>query len=245
MLWTRLIGACVALTLLCAPAAAQAPHRTGEHILVELYTSQGCNTCRRANRLLGQLAEEPDIIALTFPVDYWDYLGWRDTFAQSDFTLRQRRYWRSLRARSLYTPEIVVNGAAHTNGAREEGVRAMIASFRTAPVQPGPRIAIQRDRSRIQVQIGRGPPRDGLTDVWVIPYDPGPVWQTVRTGENAGHRVAHYNLARDIRRLGEWMGEPARFEYSYCRPECVIIVQERAGGRVLAVARTTPEPREQ
>ncbi|MBL8549735.1 MAG: DUF1223 domain-containing protein [Hyphomonadaceae bacterium] len=230
----------VAATLLLAPASAQpqSPYRTGEQIVVELYTSQGCDTCRRANRLLGQLAASPDVIAITFPVDYWDYLGWRDTFASSDFTQRQRRYWRSLHARSLYTPEIVMNGAAHVNAASAERVTDLLATFRAAPVHQGPRVTIERSGAGARVFVGRGRPHNPPADVWIVPFDPGPVWETVRTGDNAGHRVVHYNLAQGLSRIGAWTGEPARYEHRYCRRQCAVIVQERNGGPVIAAART-------
>jgi hypothetical protein len=240
MNWRRIVHACAALAALCTPAFAQTPHRTGDLILVELYTSQGCDTCRRANRLIGVLAAEPDILALTFSVDYWDYLGWRDTFALSEFTARQRRYWRSLRSRSLYTPEVVVNGAAHVNGAHEDRVRELLGAFRAAPLQRGPRITIERDGTDIRVQIARAPHQGEAADVWGVGFDPGPIWEMVRTGENAGHRVAHYNLVRNLRRLGEWSGEPMQFRYGYCRRQCAVIVQRKLGGPVLAVARTPP-----
>jgi hypothetical protein len=214
----------------------------GDQILVELYTSQGCDTCRRANALLGALAAEPDILALTFSVDYWDYLGWRDTFALSDFSTRQRRYWRSLRSRALYTPEFVVNGAADVNGANETRVRETLAAFRAAPLRRGPRVVIERTGTDIIAHIARAPHQGDPADIWGVAFDPGPIWETVRTGDNAGHRVPHYNLVRNLSRLGQWSGEPARFEYGYCRRQCAIIVQARLGGPVLAAARTEPPP---
>ncbi|MGE0829681.1 MAG: DUF1223 domain-containing protein, partial [Hyphomonadaceae bacterium] len=178
---------------------ANAPmHRTGSPIVVELYTSQGCFTCRRANRLLGEIASDPDVIALTFPVDYWDYLGWHDTFARDEFTRRQRRFWLTLHIRSLYTPGILINGERHVNGAREPQVRALLQSFRTAPMRRGPNVAIRQAGRETRVEIGRGSAPAEPADIWIVTFDPGPEWVTIQAGDNRGQRMAHYNLVRTI-----------------------------------------------
>ena len=80
-------------------------------VVVELFTSQGCGACTRANALVADLAERPDVLALTFPVDYWDYLGWKDTFARPEFSARQRAYMKAAGQREVYTPQVVIDGA--------------------------------------------------------------------------------------------------------------------------------------
>src|SRR5215213_8380181 len=79
--------------------------------VVELFTSQGCSSCPPADALLTDLAQRPDVVALTLPVDYWDYLGWKDTLASPAFTARQRAYAHGRSDRQVYTPQIIVNGS--------------------------------------------------------------------------------------------------------------------------------------
>ncbi|MDX2236551.1 MAG: DUF1223 domain-containing protein [Hyphomonadaceae bacterium] len=226
--------ALTALALVGAPAAAQ-PQAS---VVVELYTSQGCASCGRANGLLGDLARQPDVVALTFPVDYWDYLGWRDTFAQSQFTARQRAYLRSLRSRALYTPQVIVNGAYNANAARPQRVREAMAAARAAQPIAAPAITLtQTDEDTAALRIGRGPAPRAPADVWVATYLPGPVNVLVTAGENAGHRVGHYNIVRRLVRVGAWNGDAIAFDAVPCRPECAALVQAPNGGPVYAAAR--------
>ena len=106
---------------------------TRGQVVVELYTSQGCNSCPPADRLLGKLAARDDLVALTFNVDYWDYLGWKDTLAQPAHTERQRHYAAALHNRSVYTPQIVIGGRQHAVGSDAAAVEAAIEAERRRP----------------------------------------------------------------------------------------------------------------
>jgi len=244
MRWRQILIAAVALAAfafgVCMPATAQQRpmNRTGGPVVVELFTSQSCNLCARANRTLSQYAQDEDVIALTFPVDYWDYLGWRDTFAQNAFTRRQRAYRRGFGARGLATPEVVVNGMRHARATRAEDVDMIIADVANAPLRQGPSIAITMRNRRADIHIGRAAAPSEPADVWVIAFDPGPVWETIGGGVNRGQRMPHYNLVRELRRAGEWSGAPARFEQVYCPRDCAILIQAPRGGPILAAART-------
>jgi len=121
-----LTGAAAALALTGSAMAQEA--KPPAPMLIELFTSQGCSNCPKANALLGTLAKEHDVIALTYAVGYWDYLGWRDTFAKPEFTARQKSYAATLRQGGVYTPEMIVNGAGHASGSRAEKVRALMTS---------------------------------------------------------------------------------------------------------------------
>lgn len=236
----RLVRCLLALCLLLTPAIAwpQPAAQERSRVVVELFTSQGCASCPRANGLLGELARQPDVVALTFPVDYWDYLGWRDTFAQSEFTSRQRAYSRSLRRHVLYTPQIVINGAFNANAARPNRVAEALTRARREAALDGPAIHIAADGDdEATVQIGRGGAPREPAEIWVATYLPGPVNVLVTAGENAGHRVGHYNLVRHFTRLGAWNGAAARFEDVPCRPACAVLIQAPRTGRVLAAAR--------
>src|ERR1700757_2491489 len=103
--------------------------------LLELFTSQGCLSCPAADKLLGELAADPSVIALSVPIDYWDYLGWKDTLATSGHSARQRAYAKVRGDREVYTPQIVVNGATHVLGSDPGAVaRAITVTARNTAV---------------------------------------------------------------------------------------------------------------
>lgn len=215
--------------------------------VVELYTSQGCWQCPRANRLLGQFAAEPDLLALTFAVAYWDYLGWSDTFARPDFADRQRAFSRALRARGLLTPQLVFNGARQTSASDWDAARAILEEVRAAPAPQGaPSVTIARlPGGGVRATIGRGRTDGRPLDVWMMGFDPGPVTIYATAGENARRRIEHYNLVRTIDRAGFWTGEPAFFERRICRPQCAVLVQVQNGGPILGAAFTQPAAQRQ
>ena len=219
------------------PVHAQTTQRAQS--VVELYTSQGCTQCPRANRLLGMFSREEGVLALTFPVPIWDYLGWRDTFADQDFGDRQRAYSRTLRVRGRYTPQLVINGSAAMSASYWDEARASLDQAQQTPLTWTPSIGITQLRySRVRVALGTGPRRAEPADVWMVVYDPGPVTEYVTRGVNINRRVYHYNLVRAMYRLGRWDGSAVYFEYSRCNPACAVLIQEPSGGRILAAAYT-------
>ena len=209
--------------------------RAHRPVVVELFTSQGCSACAAADKLVGQLADDPDVVALTFAVDYWDYLGWNDTFARPEFSDRQKAYEQKLALRDLYTPQIVVDGRTQVAGAETKGVEALI---RTAgrDRSEGPRLRLSR-RGRLTVAAGRRPP--GGADVWLVRYDPAERQVTVKKGENRGQTIRERNVVRQLVKLGTWNGR----QKTYAAPDAptgaglktVVLLQAAKGGRVLAV----------
>src|SRR5438067_3710498 len=108
----------------CAIVAIVRPAHADPRAVVELFTSQGCSSCPPADKIIGELAKDPSVIALSMPIDYWDYLGWKDTLADARFSARQKAYSHMRGDRDVYTPQVIVNGAAHVIGsdrARIEG----------------------------------------------------------------------------------------------------------------------------
>ncbi len=231
-----LAAALMALAAVMADAAAQTPGRRAA-MVVELYTSQGCHQCPRANRLLGMFAREESVLALTFPVGIWDYLGWRDTFARPEFGDRQRAYSGALRVRGRFTPQLVVDGANQISAADWDAARAMIDRARSAAAPANaPDLSIIRLRNgRVRVTIGAGAP-GANADIWLIAYDPGPLDVSIRGGLNMNRTVTHYNLVRSIERLAAWNGVSAWYERPRCTPNCAVIVQTPSGGPVLSAA---------
>jgi len=219
-----------ALTLLAATgaAAAKAP------VVVELYTAQGCASCGKANGHVAELADKPGVLALTFSVDYWDYLGWADTFARPEFAERQKAYVAKLALREPYTPQVVVDGAAQVSGAKAEKLDALVAA---AAKKHGVAPDIHFVKSRVYVGSARAPKGGG--EVWMIRYDPREQDIAVKTGDNKGQTIPHRNVVRELARLGAWKGQPASFRLPAAGEEAlktVVIVQGKGGGKVLGAA---------
>lgn len=235
----RLIVLLFALAATAPVAHAQSAGGAASAV-VELYTSQGCSQCPRANRLLGALSRERGVIALTFPVGIWDYLGWRDTFARPEFSERQRAYTRALRVRGRYTPQLVVNGQVQVSASDWEEARSTLAQARTtARASDAPTANIVRlQNGRVRVTIANSP-RAEPADVWLLAYDPGPLEVSITGGLNIRRTITHYNLVRSIERLGAWSGEASWYERTLCRPECAVLIQLPDGGAILAAAATS------
>jgi hypothetical protein len=214
---------CVVLAIaLFAGGAAQA-----QPVVVELFTSQGCSSCPPANASLAAISNRPDVLALSFGVTYWDYLGWKDTFAKPEFTQRQVSYERSLGHDGPFTPQIVVNGTTDTVGNRFGDVQRLVAQSRLN----GPQISVDG----MTVSIGAAAP-SGQTDVWLVRYEPRTINVSVARGENEGVTLPHRNVVRALTRLGSWSGQAASFAMPAAPPglATAILVQKPNGGAILA-----------
>jgi hypothetical protein len=241
----RRLALLIAATLLVAPAAEARARRPAQRlpVVVELFTAQGCSDCPKANDLLGKLAEEKGVVALTYSVDYWDYLGWKDSFAKPEFTERQRAYEAELKLRDVYTPQIVLDGTSQIAGAKPDAVQAAVADARRErPYQP--EIAVRSDG---RLQLGSGEAPHGGAVVWLVRYDPAVREVKVKTGENKGLAVRQTNEVRDLVKLGVWRGQPKLFrlpEASEPGLDGVVLVQAAHGGRILAARKLPTAPRE-
>jgi hypothetical protein len=194
-------GAALAAT----PAAAQTNGNAGPWA-VELFTSQGCNSCPPADANLGQLARQPDIVALSFHVNYWDYIGWKDPFATHETTERQRAYARALRQRYVYTPEMVVDGMAHDPGRDLAPIRRLLAEAqRKSPKRATPELV--RDGSGLGVRLAGFALDSGKADVTIAVYDRRHTTK-VRSGENRGNALENFNVVRRVELLDQWDGSP-------------------------------------
>ena len=229
--------ACLCLALAgTAEARGRSPaaRRHAHPVVVELFTSQGCSACVAADKLVDQLADDKGVLALTFAVDYWDYLGWSDTFAKPEFSARQRAYEQELALHDLYTPQIIVDGRGQVAGAETRDVDSLIKKAGRDRT-PGPRMRLER-RARLVVGPGRRPP--GGADVWLVRYDPSVRQVVVKRGENRGQTIRERNVVRQLVRLGAWSGH----EKSYAIPgadgaglKTAILLQAARSGRILAV----------
>jgi len=228
-------AAICSLILLSLPLAAAAKSPVARSpVVVELYTAQGCASCGEANAYVAKLAERKDVLALTFPVDYWDYLGWADTFAKPEFADRQKAYVARLSLREPYTPQVVVDGRAEAAGQKSERVERLLRDAERMPRDP-PDIRFVSPR-RVDVGSGRAPKGGG--EVWLIRYDPREQDVAVKSGDNRGQTIAHKNVVREVTRLGLWRGRPAAYRLPPTSDDglkSVVLLQAGRGGRVLAV----------
>jgi len=238
MIGRILAVAFIGLAALAAPVRAQEPGRRAE-VVVELYTSQGCTQCPRANRLLGTFAREQGVLALTFPVGMWDYLGWNDTFARPEFSDRQRQYARTLRTRGRFTPQLVLNGARQLSASDWDDARVALDQALRAPrtLARGDLSITRLAAGRVRVTLSANTRAAGA-DIWLVAYDPGPLAVVVSGGLNINRTVLHYNLVRSMERVDTWNGRSVWYERSRCSPECAVIIQEPNGGAVLGAAYT-------
>lgn len=229
-------AALLSLFLAVAPVCALPTLAWGAKppVVVELFTAQGCQSCAEANAYAAKLAEEPGVLVLTLPVDYWDYLGWQDTFARPEFTQRQKAYVARLGLREPYTPQVVVDGAVQAAGLRAERVDKLVEDAARAP-RSFPEVKFIGER---RVDVGSGRPPRGGGEVWLLRYDPRAQEVAVRSGDNRGQTVVQKNVVREIARLGAWRGRPTAYRLPAAEEEgleSVVLVQAGEGGRLLAV----------
>jgi hypothetical protein len=182
-------------------AAAKAEPRA----VIELFTSQGCSSCPAADKLLGELAKDPSLVTMTLAVDYWDYLGWKDTLASHGHTLRQRAYAKARGDREVYTPQAVVNGMVHALGSDKAAIERAIAQSRgeSASLALGIKASIAGDKLTVSVP-DKADSNPG--EIWLCPIT-NSVPVKIGRGENRGHTVTYTNVVRRWTKLGEWNGK--------------------------------------
>lgn len=207
----------------------------GPPVVVELFTAQGCGGCIEANAVFERAAAEAGVIALTYGVDYWDYLGWTDTFARPEFSQRQRAYRAALRQRGVSTPQVVIDGRRQVSGARGLELETAIVEEAGRQVWP-PEIEFRETGDR--VGVGSGRPPAGGAEVVAVTYTPGPQEVEVSRGENRGQTVRHVNVVRDIVSLGEWRGRPTLFDLPRTQGDeaVVVMVQAKTDRRIIGAA---------
>ncbi len=186
---------------------AGAPAKADPRAVVELFTSQGCSSCPPADKILGELARDPSIIALSLPIDYWDYLGWKDTLADSRFTARQKAYSQMRGDRDVYTPQVIVNGEIHVIGSDLAGIKnAMRDTEKSGDVMSVP-MSMTVSGQQLNVSVAARPenqaPRHG--EVWICAVSRA-VPIKIGRGENRGREIVYHNVVRNWLKVGDWSG---------------------------------------
>ncbi|MEZ6030359.1 MAG: DUF1223 domain-containing protein [Hyphomonadaceae bacterium] len=228
---------CALLVLLAAPAALaqrggmDVPEHASRPVVMELFSSQGCGNCPAANANLAKLAERSDVIALTYPVGIWDYLGWDDTFAKPEFTDRQKRYNRVLKYRGPYTPQVVYSGRLHGPGTN---IKDIEERFAVRDINPYPvTVAIADGAVSISGDLPQGIEKAGVV---AVHFRPGLTKVTPGGGTNKGKSMSYWNLVTKFEPLGEWTGGSGRYALT-CNTGCVVMVQKNGlEGTVIGVA---------
>jgi hypothetical protein len=187
--------------------AAKAAEAAANLVVVELFTSQGCSSCPEADRLLSELSDRPDVLALSLFVDYWDYLGWRDTLARPENTKRQYAYAQTLRTFAPYTPQMVVDGRTDVVGNNKSRVLWTIDDRLERHGKPVA-ISFEPGADTVTVVLGDGDPTPAT--VWLVRFAPQTV-VAINRGENDGHTFTYSNAVQSMTPIGMWSGAPARF----------------------------------
>ena len=218
------------LSLLAMTLGSQA--RAEGPVVVELYTSQGCSSCPPADRLLRDIAMRSDVIAIALHVDYWDYIGWEDSFADPRFTRRQKAYARAAGHGTIYTPQFVVGGTDHVVGSRPEELMERIAAHHALPRA----VTLETRRTDDSLAIrATGAAADYI--VQLVRIHPSATVEILR-GENAGHTLTYGQIATDWQVVGQWAGgEALDLEIALEGPEpAVVIIQHNGMGAIAAAA---------
>ncbi len=245
--WLIPAAALLAASIAAGSSAQPTPtrvHREApppEPVVIELFTAQGCAGCPEANARFEAAAAEPGVIALTWAVDYWDYLGWHDTFARPEFAQRQRAYRGPLRLRDVSTPQVVIDGRREVVGAAAEALQMAIDEEAARRVYP-PEIEFRAEGDR--VGVGSGPAPSGGAEVVAVYFKPGPQTVVIASGDNRGRTVRHVNVVRSVRVLGSWTGRPMLYALPAGREPgqaVAVLVQKKTDRRILNGAVSLPQ----
>ncbi len=245
-MWQKFFSPLYALAFALLLAAAGSSGAQAEDVkvraVVELFTSQGCSSCPPADKLLKTFVERPDVLALTLPVDYWDYLGWKDTFASPRFSERQRVYATTRGDGAVYTPQVVINGRGHAVGSKARLInKAIIAFDKLAPLSVP--VSMRNENNMLVIEVGGAP--EGVTvknaTVWLATIQKsGRV--DIKRGENGGRVLNYYNIVRDLTPVGMWHGKADRISLdpktlgSKKMDACAVLVQDGVGGPIVGAA---------
>jgi hypothetical protein len=181
----------------------------GPRALLELFTSQGCSSCPAADKLLGEFAADPSLVALSDPIDYWDYLGWKDTLALPGHAARQRAYAHQRGDRQVYTPQVVVNGAMHVLGSDRAAIEHVIVQTDQKPAVMSLPVLMSLGAANLSVTVqANDNEHEGSGEVWLCPLA-REITVAIGRGENTGRAITYHNVVRRWIKLGDWSGTGA------------------------------------
>jgi hypothetical protein len=231
--------------LLLAAALPAVPVRSegaAPLIVVELFTSQGCSSCPPADAYLGELAQRPDVLALSYHVDYWNYIGWTDPFARKWATQRQKDYAKRLNLRYVYTPQMVINGTTEGVGSERATIGSLI---KAAAEDRSPRQGVSITRApdgKLAIHVDRGASAEPAT-IWLIGFDREHVTRVLH-GENEGQTLRDYQVVRSYQSIGTWHGDALDLTVPATAASgdggVAVLLQQGGDGRIIGAARLKP-----
>ena len=228
------LSACIAAAFWIALAGAA--HADKPVIVVELFTSQGCSSCPPADAFLHKLAKREDVIALSLHVDYWDYIGWKDVFGDPRNTARQKGYAKAGHRRSVYTPQMVIQGREHVVGNHPLDVAELINAHQEQPLAVA--LVASQTGGEVTIKANAGAPSGGVMVVQLVRFERSATVD-IKRGENAGQEITYVNVVRDWQVVGEWDGSKPLLLKTAAKGDlpAVVIVQGKGYGRIMAAAR--------
>lgn len=205
----RLLLAAAAALLCIAPSFAGDSFKPKG--VVELFTSQGCNSCPKADAVLSELAERGDVIALGYHVDYWDYLGWKDTLATPENTERQKLYGEAFGKREIYTPQAIINGRVHVKGGKRSAVNAALSELERTDKGLSVPITVTRVGESVVIDAAGAPEGKGDAHLVLVHFERSKS-VSIERGENKGRMITYANPVTDVQTAGMWHGKATRIE---------------------------------
>jgi hypothetical protein len=228
-----------ALAASALPARAAVPRLA----VAELFTSQGCSSCPPADALLDDIRKDKNLIALSYNVDYWDYLGWRDTLASPEYSQRQYDYAHSRGDMDVYTPQLIVNGRSHYVGSNRGTVMPAIADAQGGATFAVP-VRIEEQGEELAIEIGNAK-ADGDSWIWIIAVAPS-INVKIERGENSGMSIVYANVVRKLLNAGMYHGSDTHLSFAKDSvltkgaEACVALVQRSKAGPILGAASWGP-----
>jgi hypothetical protein len=239
-------GLVIAPALVFAGTPAEPPaevQKAAPRAVIEMYTSQGCSDCPAADALLKDYLDKKNVVGLTLPVDYWDYLGWKDTLAGARNAERQREYAERFGIGTVYTPQAVVNGAAEVIGSSPSEIDRAISATETALSISRVPVHFWHFGNSVIIEAGAAPndvePKEAT--IWLAVVQKS-VEVAVKGGENKGKALTYYNVVRELTPVGIWNGRPttirlARADIMRADEDLVVLIQESGSGPIIGAAR--------
>ncbi len=241
--WFALLPTIMATAVMPNVSSAQTANAAVPVAVLELFTSQGCSSCPAADAVLKNYTGRKDIIALSFSVDYWDYLGWKDTLGSPKFTKRQRAYAVARGDGQVYTPQLVVNGLRHVVGSITRDIDAAIQASSAEFAKVRVPMSASLKAGIVAIEIGASPsppPVEGTVWIAIVQTE---VTIAVRSGENGGRKLTYHNVVRDLIPAGMWSGTAATIRLQHGTisqapaEQVVVLLQKGLGGPIVGATR--------
>jgi hypothetical protein len=198
----------IASALALAGPGKAVPQPVPTNTALELFTSQGCSSCPPADALLVELSKKPGIVALSFSVDYWNYLGWEDTLSSPAFSERQRQYARARGDGKVYTPQVIVDGLTHVNGSNEAAIEMAMRNAAEKLKNVRVPLSLHDENDTLVIDIGAAPDASDKRDatVWLVVAKKLET-VSIKRGENQGRTLSYHHPVRELMPVGMWKGE--------------------------------------